>query len=92
MPDLFIRVLLMRAALGHIHWAARIDRADRWLLGCYPGAIRGLNSGAEGHIGVMLTNVSKRRITQGAYIGTPNGFVPGAVAFAGRTEEQLLEA
>lgn len=69
-------------ALGHIHWASRIDRSDGRLLGCYPGAIRGLNSGAKGNIGVVLATVTKRGTTQETYIGTPNGFVPGDVAFA----------
>lgn len=72
-------------ALGHIHWAVKMHRADGRLLGCYPGAIRGLESGKKGYIGVILANVTKRGTSLETYIGTREGFVPGTVRF-GETE------
>lgn len=78
-------------ALGHIHWAIRIGRPGGRLLGSYPGAIRGLNSGAKGNIGVVLATITKRATTQETYIGTPNGFVSGPITFA-TPDEVPLEA
>lgn len=68
-------------ALGHYHGAARITSPSGRLLGCYPGAIRGLNSGHRRRRGVILAEVTKRSTVLQTFLGTPGGFVPGELDF-----------
>lgn len=68
-------------ALGHIHWACRLTDSDGNLLGCYPGAPRGLESGKKRTVGLLLTTVTKRGTEIDAYVGSKDGFVPGEIDF-----------
>lgn len=70
-------------ALGHIHWAIAVPRESGKLLGCYPGAIRGLTSGKRGDKGAFLAVVNKRSTTIETFVGTRDGFVPGEVTIEG---------
>lgn len=76
-------------ALGHIHWATNLHGLDGRLLGCYPGAPRGLESGTKGTVAAVLATVTKRGVRQETFLGTTEGFVPGEADFSGADEEEV---